>query len=333
MKKESNYRENLKQEYDKRLPLWRKCESTISSLIEDKLKDGEIDIVDIEKRVKDFSSFHNKIERNGYQKDPFVENTDFVGIRIITKFISDLDQIDKVICKTFDLINSFRKEDRLKPDQFGYRSNHYIISVDKIENGFELNNLTGGVCEIQVRTILMHSWAMIEHKLAYKSDAEIPRPFRRKFSRISALLEVSDEIFQSLNEDRDRFIHDINEELRRPVSNNTSLTWDLDTLLAFLKARFPLRKENISFTQRLLKELLLNKLSIIMVDRYLKSLKQPTINKILNNYGGYLSRPASLRMILDILDDDFYESRTKTLKNMYGWNLYVRSWKSSLRKV
>ena len=52
--------------------------------------------------------------------------------------------------------------------------------------------------EIQIRTILMHAWAEIEHRLAYKKQAHIPSHLRRKFSRISAKLEEADEQFEEL---------------------------------------------------------------------------------------------------------------------------------------
>ena len=40
--------------------------------------------------------------------------------------------------------------------------------------------------EIQVRTILMHAWAEIEHKLAYKNKAQIPESVTRNLALISA---------------------------------------------------------------------------------------------------------------------------------------------------
>src|SRR5262249_43337388 len=45
--------------------------------------------------------------------------------------------------------------------------------------------------------ILQHAWAEIEHDLGYKAG-NIPDKFRRRFSRVSALLELADEEFMNL---------------------------------------------------------------------------------------------------------------------------------------
>jgi hypothetical protein len=52
--------------------------------------------------------------------------------------------------------------------------------------------------EIQIRSILQHAWAEIEHDLGYKSKYSIPFNLRRRFSRLSGLLELADEEFNNL---------------------------------------------------------------------------------------------------------------------------------------
>ena len=63
----------------------------------------------------------------------------------------------------------------LEPDRFGYRSRHFIVSVNrewlKAPN---YRGLSGLKAEIQVRTILMHAWADVEYKLAYKKRNMFP---------------------------------------------------------------------------------------------------------------------------------------------------------------
>jgi hypothetical protein len=52
--------------------------------------------------------------------------------------------------------------------------------------------------EIQVRSILQHAWAEIEHDLGYKSKQSVPKQIRRRFSRVAGLLELADAEFAAI---------------------------------------------------------------------------------------------------------------------------------------
>ena len=67
------------------------------------------------------------------------------------------------------------------------------------DNYGELNNLW---FEIQIKTILQHSWAEIEHDLGYKTEFEVPRNIRRSFSKAASLLETVDDIFSDIRTKR-----------------------------------------------------------------------------------------------------------------------------------
>ncbi len=59
----------------------------------------------------------------------------------------------------------------LQEERFGYQSIHYLVKL-KGERArlAEYRNLKDGVVEIQIRTILQHAWAEIEHDIQYKSS-------------------------------------------------------------------------------------------------------------------------------------------------------------------
>lgn len=49
--------------------------------------------------------------------------------------------------------------------------------------------------EIQIRSILQHAWAEIEHSTKYKSELQVPPHITRDFCRLAGLLEVADSEF------------------------------------------------------------------------------------------------------------------------------------------
>ena len=52
--------------------------------------------------------------------------------------------------------------------------------------------------EIQLRTVLQHAWAEVEHGLGYKSYYEPPMDIKRKLNRLAGTLEILDEEFEAI---------------------------------------------------------------------------------------------------------------------------------------
>ena len=112
--------------------------------------------------------------------------------------MSDIDKVDKLIRENFevDTLNSIDKSKILKSNEFGYLSNHYIVQVNskriELPEWKKFNKLNA---EIQLRTVLQHSWAAISHELEYKSNYDIPDILKRKLYRLAGLFELADEEF------------------------------------------------------------------------------------------------------------------------------------------
>jgi hypothetical protein len=116
----------------------------------------------------------------------------------------------------------------------------------------QYKKLKGLRAEIQVRTFMMHAWADIEHKLAYKKESDIPAQFKRKFSRLSALLEIADDHFDQLRNERESYQKSLKDN---QGGFDLSLPLNVDTLQAFLDFYFPSRKRDLIATRRLLTDL------------------------------------------------------------------------------
>lgn len=150
-------------------------------------------------RLKDPSSLKAKLlAKEKYTS--LTQITDLIGVRIITYFENELDYLCQLIEEYFaiDRENSIDKT-KMDVNHFGYRSIHYIVA-GTLGGDTELDDekFEGIKAEIQVRTILQHAWAEIEHDLGYKSREEVPDDVRRQFFRIAALLEIADSEFAKL---------------------------------------------------------------------------------------------------------------------------------------
>jgi hypothetical protein len=60
--------------------------------------------------------------------------------------------------------------------------------------------------EIQVRSILEHSWAEIEHEIVYKSGINFPDETKRRFARLAGALEILESEFGALRSERSKLI-------------------------------------------------------------------------------------------------------------------------------
>jgi putative GTP pyrophosphokinase len=179
--------------------LGKKCLEILRELLEV----DNISMHHITTRTKDRDSLSKKIDTKENKYSDITEITDICGIRIITYLDSDVDKVANIIEKEFsiDAANSIDKR-ALKADQFGYRSLHYVVSLSETRLKLTENKkFKSYKIEIQVRSILQHAWAEIEHDLGYKGEFSVPEHFKRNFNRLAALLETADIEFDRLKKD------------------------------------------------------------------------------------------------------------------------------------
>lgn len=201
----SEYGDRLKTEYDDLRPVYEQFTGNLSALLEQWLTDANIEHLPVESRTKDIISFTNKVEspEKSQKYSSCKEVTDLSGVRIITYIQEDRDKICNLIEKNLciDAENSAVKDKILDANQFGYRSTHYVVSYTDGRSALpESAKFAGLKAEIQVRTLLQHTWAAIDWKLRYKNTFEAPKELRRRLFRISALLELADDEFSGLSQ-------------------------------------------------------------------------------------------------------------------------------------
>jgi hypothetical protein len=114
-----------------------------------------------------------------------------------------------------DRDNSVDKRTLLDPDRFGYLSLHYVCGIGASRRSLpEYRKLVDLKCEIQIRSILQHTWAEIEHDLGYKTSLSVPQTIRRRFSRLAGLLELADSEFAAVRDSVKQYQRDVPAQIK-----------------------------------------------------------------------------------------------------------------------
>lgn len=153
----------------------------------------------IESRTKTPDSAAEKIERKSYGI-PARQMTDIIGIRIITMFDHTVGLVEQRLKEAFrwDSDDSVDKTRLLAHGQVGYRSVHLVIHPRVTGLGETSKILRSARVEIQIRSLIAHAWAEIEHSIRYKSGASVPEKIRRRFDALAGTLELVDTEFSAI---------------------------------------------------------------------------------------------------------------------------------------
>ena len=227
-----SYSDNILSEYDKNVSLYETLSRKISALLEGLIRDEGLYVHSIHHRVKERDSLSRKLNKPDTSFKELGDLTDIVGVRVITYYNSDVDRVADIIRKGFtvDTEHSIDKRALLDPDRFGYLSLHYVVNLSKSYAKLkEYRRLVRLKAEIQIRSILQHAWAEIEHDLGYKSKYAIPIQMRRRFSRLSGLLELADYEFDGLRKN----LRDYSEEVA--AAQDIDIPLDKISLAHFIK--------------------------------------------------------------------------------------------------
>lgn len=207
------------------------CLNYVENTVKNIIKSQSINVHEIIGRVKTVESLEGKVKRKNYSN--LAEITDLCGIRIITYFSDDVDKIAELISQEFevDVENTIDKRKSEDPTKFGYVSLHYVVGLKAENTSPTLYGRFKNIkLEIQIRTVMQHAWAEIEHDLGYKSKEDIPDQYRRQFSRLAGLIELADDNFLQLKNNINNYEQEIREKLptskkELPIDSSTLMTY------------------------------------------------------------------------------------------------------------
>ena len=238
--------EAIMEEFRAGLPQFKSVAKEVYDTLKRTFEEAGLLVAAIEYRVKAEDSLAGKLELKGQKYRTLADITDIIGLRVITFYIDDVDKVASAVERLFtvDWENSVDKRKIHEIDSFGYLSLHYICS----KKGFPYR------FEIQMRTLLQHAWANMNHDTGYKSGVEVPKEYLRNMSRLAGMLELADEQFSIIRND----LADYRRRVQALVAsgNLADVPLDGDTFRSFLdlKPFEPLNRRIASVNQAEIQE-------------------------------------------------------------------------------
>jgi len=206
-------------------PLYEQLSHAVENIIHENTVENNPPIHAVFNRTKDIESFANKIANEKYT-NPSTQITDLSAIRIIACVENDLSKISKLIESIFeiDYDNSIDKSKSLGTDKVGYRSIHYVAKLpSRLTELAEYRKFKNLRFEIQIRTLLQHAWAEIEHDRNYKFSGKLPEDLTRRLKVLAGVLELADREFNQIANEVEKYelTHKtVDENLK--IQNNSS---------------------------------------------------------------------------------------------------------------
>lgn len=146
-------------------------------------------------RVKSISSILEKCQKKGIDFENFEEEVDDIaGIRIICQFVEDIHKVVELIHQRTDMKIRGEKDYISNIKESGYRSYHInvLYTVESLKGPKEIQ------VEIQIRTLAMNFWAVIEHSLQYKYKENMPQILRERLQTAAEAIKILDEQMASV---------------------------------------------------------------------------------------------------------------------------------------
>jgi putative GTP pyrophosphokinase len=239
-----SYGEKAAAAYREKRPLYADYARCLKTLLEEALQSSDIKAQSVDARAKTVDSFAKKAgtaypldpTRPNYE-DPLNDITDMAGVRVITFLPAAVEQVGGAVRTEFEVVEREDKAEQLtQEERFGYQSVHYLVRLGTNRTSLpEYRRFDGLVGEIQVRTILQHAWAEIEHDMEYKAAEALPTSLRRRFMALAGMLEIVDSHFQDIQNE----VHTRRREVTEFVSEGRLEEAELtpDALRSYLDIR------------------------------------------------------------------------------------------------
>jgi ppGpp synthetase/RelA/SpoT-type nucleotidyltranferase len=199
-------REELRAWFEQHVDGLRALETAFGEHLGAAIRAARLDDARLETRTKGLESFLDKATksdgRGGFRyADPVSQLTDFVGARVLVPLSADVAPVARLVQRLYVVEEmSDQRADSLL-DVPGYQSLHFLVRFrdeDREALGLVERGVSDRPVEVQVRSILQHAWAALQHDLMYKGERTPTDNVRRRLIALAGLLELADHEFMAV---------------------------------------------------------------------------------------------------------------------------------------
>ncbi|HEY3421438.1 MAG TPA: hypothetical protein VGK23_12880 [Methanomassiliicoccales archaeon] len=242
------------EDYGKIRLLYLQFSNVVKHIMEKALAEKKVKVSSIETRAKSIQSFGEKAGESSKNNPnqpkyatPMKDINDMAGIRVIIFFPNDIKRVDDCIRTEFGVekyVEHSSSKFQEEQGHFGYQSKHFIIRLKSRRTVLpEYRPYKDLRAEIQVRTVLQHAWAEIEHDIQYKSPTNIPEELKGRFSELAKVLNNADDEFQDIQKTDDILRTTARASVKLGDYDQVEIT--PDSLRTYLNKRFGSENTNI----------------------------------------------------------------------------------------
>ena len=190
----------LEKYYKNALPLLEQGEECLQELLKEypvkETRDGIQPVLYVNSRLKKPESMIEKLKKKGVPTDSAsaLKNThDAIGVRVICSFVEEVYRLSRWLYNRSEIRIIWEKDYIAYPKPNGYRSLHLLVA-------FTDKHLEGITAEIQLRTIAIDFWAVLEHQMKYKRNIKHETTIRQELKRCADEIASVDVSMQTIRD-------------------------------------------------------------------------------------------------------------------------------------
>ena len=179
-------------------------------------------IKDAKEAVSKFSrKYRAALEESGtpYEIQHYI--SDLIGVRVVCLYEDELEKVAATVRAHFEVIDTTDKVSAVESTEgsFGYKGLHLDLRPAGEAQARGGDSPTAAF-ELQIRTVIQDSWAVLDHKIKYKKA--IPGPLKRRINVLAALFELADREFRQIRDETELELREAPDESEIAADNPES---------------------------------------------------------------------------------------------------------------